>query len=274
MADAAPEQPRLSGQVPLYKNPQPLNRQIHKDFGLTAPKKPYEFLRSAHFVPAIVGEFGLAAGSFPIIFIGEKHVPVIVMGMNNGGNLFVTDDGEYDKEAMMPAFLRRYPFVSASTGDDKPATVCVDVDAESVTDKKPDFPFFDANGEPTDIVKQAIEFVSAFETDARTTELFVQRLMELDLFERKEVSIADQTDRTKQHKVAEYFGVDEKKLLALPTETFIELRDSGHLGAIYAHLISLSRWDRIIHRGMQKTNVKPDAAAKPAKPAAKKADKK
>lgn len=274
MADAAPEQPRLSGQVPLYKNPQPLNRQIHKNFGLTVPKKPYEFLRSAHFVPALVGEFGLAAGSFPIIFIGEKKVPILVMGMNNGGNLFVNDDGEYDKEAMMPAFLRRYPFVSASTGDDKPATVCVDVDAESVTDKKPAFPFFDDAGEPTDIVKQAIEFVSAFETDARTTELFVKRMTDLDLFERKEVSIADQTDRTKQHRIAEYFGVDEKKLMALPAEKFIELRDNGDLGAIYAHLISLSRWDRIIHRGMEKTNTASAAPAKPAKAAAKKADKK
>jgi len=262
MADAAPEQPRLSGQVPLYRNPQPLNRETHKSYGLKAPKKPYEFLREAHFVPAIVGEFGIAAGSFPVIFVGEKRVPVVVMGLRQGQNLFVTEDGQFDPNFMLPAFIRRYPFVSASNGADKPATFCVDIDADSVTDKNPEIPFFDENGEPTQVINQAIEFVSAFEQDARTTELFVQRLMDLDLFERKEISVADKADPTKQQKIAEYFGIDEKKLLALPSETVMELRDAGHLGAIYAHLVSLARWDRIIQLGLGMTNDDPIAQPK------------
>lgn len=268
MADAAPEQPRLSGQVPLYKNPQPLNRQTHKSYGLKNPKRPYDFLREAHFVPAIVGEFGIAAGSYPVIFVGDRRVPVLVMGLNQGQNLFVTDDGNFNPDFMLPAFIRRYPFVSASNGDGKPATVCVDIDADSVTDKNPEIPFFDENGEPTETTNQAIEFVSAFEQDARTTEIFVQRLIELDLFERKEISIADKSDPTKQQRIAEYYGIDEKKLLALPSETVMELRDAGHLGAIYAHLVSLARWDRIIQRGLGTTKIG-ESEAKTAKPKAK-----
>lgn len=266
MADAAPEQPRLSGQVPLYKNPQPLNRQTHKAYGLKNPKRPFDFLREAHFVPAIVGEFGIVAGSYPVIFVGETRAPVVVMGLRQGENLFVTDDGQFNPDFMIPAFVRRYPFVSASNGDGKPATFCVDIDAESVTDKKPEFPFFDENGEPTQVINQAIEYVSAFEQDARTTELFVKRMIELDLFERKEISIADKTDPSKQQRIAEYFGIDEKRLLALPPETVIELRDAGYLGAIYAHLVSLARWDRIIQRGFDKASEAQDAKKSAKKP--------
>jgi hypothetical protein len=55
------------------------------------------------------------------------------------------------------------------------------------------------------------------------------------------------TARTAEpQKIAEYFGVSEEKLNALPTEKFLELRDNGALGQIYAHLLSLVGWDRLV----------------------------
>ena len=47
-------------------------------------------------------------------------------------------------------------------------------------------------------------------------------------------------------KIAEYFGVSEEKLNALPADKVIELRDNGALGQIYAHLLSLVGWDRLV----------------------------
>jgi hypothetical protein len=46
--------------------------------------------------------------------------------------------------------------------------------------------------------------------------------------------------------VAEYFGVSEEKLNALPAEKLKELQTSGALAQIYAHLVSLIGWDRLI----------------------------
>ncbi|MBJ7447363.1 MAG: SapC family protein, partial [Brevundimonas sp.] len=36
------------------------------------------------------------------------------------------------------------------------------------------------------------------------------------------------------------------KLKALPADKLVELRDNGALGQIYAHLVSLLGWDRLI----------------------------
>ncbi|WP_421792591.1 SapC family protein [Hyphobacterium sp.] len=246
MADASATPPQLTGQVPMYKRPEPLNKEKHRNYGMSAPARPFGFLADTHFVPAIVGEFPLYAGHFPVIFLGEKKMPVVVMGLRNGENLFVTEDGQFDKDAMLPAFVRRYPFVSAANGPDQPATVCIDMEADGIGENA-DMPFFDANGEPTEALQQSIDFVSAFEADARTTETFVNRLIELDLFEDKDVTLNDPNTGQTQ-KVADYSGISEQKLNALPDETYMQLRTDGYLPAIYCHLISLNRWDRILNR--------------------------
>ncbi|MCA6308605.1 MAG: SapC family protein, partial [Phenylobacterium sp.] len=46
--------------------------------------------------------------------------------------------------------------------------------------------------------------------------------------------------------IAEYFGVSEEKLNALPHDKLAELRDNGALQQIYAHILSLFGWDRLI----------------------------
>ena len=55
------------------------------------------------------------------------------------------------------------------------------------------------------------------------------------------------------HEVAYWtkrFGVSEAKLNALPSDKLTELRDNGALQQIYAHLISLVGWDRLIALAM------------------------
>ena len=53
-------------------------------------------------------------------------------------------------------------------------------------------------------------------------------------------------------KLAEYFAISEDKLKALPAEKLVELRDNGALGQIYAHLVSLLGWDRLIALAFQR----------------------
>ena len=81
--------------------------------------------------------------------------------------------------------------------------------------------------------------------------MFVQRMLDLDLFEPKDVTLNDNASGESK-KVAEYFGISEKKLNALPTDVYMKLRDEGFLPAIYAHLISLNRWDRILNKAIRR----------------------
>lgn len=248
MADAATNEARLSGTVPLYRNVEPLNRQRHKTYGVNVIDQPFSFLKEWHFVPSVAMEFASACGSYPIVFLGEKKMPVIVMGLRQGSNLFVKDDGNFDEDHYVPAYVRRYPFVSAANPDDQPSTVCIDVEAEFVVTENPERPFFDEDGEPTEYTQQAVDYVSAFERDAKATEAFVERLNALDLFEKKEVKVANPQDADNPATVAEYWGVSEEKFSALPGDKLVEMRESGDLVAVISHLISLQRWERILRR--------------------------
>lgn len=251
MADAPAAEPRLTGSVPLYKNAEPLNRQKHKTYGVKTVSDPFSFLKGWHFVPAISPEFAYACGSYPIIFLGDKKMPVLVMGLRQGSNVFVSEDGQFDPEHYIPAYVRRYPFVSATNPNDQASTVCVDMDADFVVSENPERPFFDENGEPSQYTQQAIDFVSAFENDARATEAFVERLIALDLLERKDVKVANPQDPQNPVTVAEYWGVSNEKFAALPADKLKEMQGNGDLTAIMAHLISLQRWDRILRRTSQ-----------------------
>ncbi|MHA6289089.1 SapC family protein [Maricaulis sp. CAU 1757] len=248
MADTAATEPRLTGSVPLYRDVEPLNRQKHKTYGVNTIDSPFNFLKEWHFVPAISPEFAFACGSYPIIFLGDKKMPVLVMGLRQGSNLFVNDEGQFDHEHYIPAYVRRYPFVSATSGTDQNSTVCIDMAAEFVVSENPERPFFDANGEPTEYTQQAIDFVSAFENDAKSTEAFVERLTALDLLEKKDVKVANPQDPENPVTVAEYWGVSNEKFTNLSADQLKKLHDSGDLVAITAHLISLQRWDRILRR--------------------------
>lgn len=253
MADAATGAPQIQGTLPLYKKPEPLNPQAHKGKGLKYGARPFDFLNETHFVPVTVGEFASAGGDYPLIFLGESKICVAVMGLQAGANLFVDPQtGEYAAFHYLPAFVRRYPFVGAVHTDEKDRfTVCVDTQSHLFSDK-PDFEFFDADGKPTEFTQRAIEFVRRYESDVAVTQQFVDRMKELDLFEEQTTNFqprdAAGNPVGEPQVVATYWGLSLKKVNELPTKTLEELRDNSYLGAIYAHILSMARWEQVMAR--------------------------
>ncbi|MCC5981759.1 MAG: SapC family protein [Oceanicaulis sp.] len=253
MADAATGAPQIQGTLPLYKKPEPLNVQAHKGMGLKYGDRPFDFLNETHFVPLTVGEFAQACGVYPIIFLGDGRIPAAVMGLQPGQNLFVDPKtGNFEQHAYLPVFVRRYPFVAAThTDDNERFTLCVDAGSHLMSDN-PDQPFFDENGQLTPFVQNAIEFIQNYETDVRTTNLTLEELKSLDLFEEQNMHFQPRDQQGQPvgepQRIASYWGISHEKLRALPGEKLAELRDSTVLGAIYAHMLSMSRWEFIIAR--------------------------
>ena len=262
------QQSELTGNVLFYKNPQPLNPEQHAGLGVKQIDQPFGFLREAHAVPVTVTEFGMAASSFPIIFVGDEFTPVAVMGVRQGENLYVTPGGQIDPEYYVPAFVRRYPFVFANDNNGDRLLLCIDRDAPMVTNQ-PDVPLFE-NGEPSPFTQNAIEFCQEFERQRRSTAEFAKIVKGMGLFEQKSVAFqprdAQGNPAGEQQKIADYWAVDENKLNELSEEQFKELRANGALGAIYAHMISLLNWQRIINRAIRAQA--PAQGAAPAAPAA------
>ncbi|GAA0642497.1 SapC family protein [Brevundimonas lenta] len=251
----------LTGNVLFYGQPEPLSLEAHANLGVEPVDKPYAFVGQTNMVPLTVTEFAPAALSYPVIFVGENKQPVAVMGLRAGENLFVNEDGDFRAEAYIPAYVRRYPFVFANDDTQKRLILCVDR-AASFIKEGGSTPLF-TDGQPSAYTQQAMEFCNNFEQERQRTEAFVKLLTDLDLFDVKEAVFTprnpDGSAATPQ-KLAEYFAVSEDKLKALPAEKLAELRDNGALGQIYAHLVSLLGWDRLIALAFVRAAAQPTAA--------------
>ncbi|MEM1389907.1 MAG: SapC family protein [Pseudomonadota bacterium] len=249
------QQPSLSGNVMFYKNPQPLSPEQHGGLGVKQIDQPFGFLREAHAVPVTVTEFGMGATAYPIIFVGDDYAPIAVMGVRQNENLFVNEAGKTEQDFYLPAFVRRYPFVFANDQDGERLLLCVDRDAPMVSNQ-PEVPFFQ-NGQATEFTTNAIDFCKEYERQRRATVEFVNLIKKLDLFEQKTVAFqprdAQGQQTGEQQKIADYWAVNENKLNELPPEKFNQLRENGALGAIYAHLISLLNWQRVINRAVTRS---------------------
>jgi hypothetical protein len=247
-----PSPAEFSGNVLFYSKPEPLSRELHGKIGLKRMDRPFGFAANTNVVPLTVGEFPVAGISFPIIFAGERYQPLAVMGIRQGTNLYVGADGAFEVGAYIPAYIRRYPFVLANDQSRGQLVVCIDRGA-SMLGEDYDLPFFNENGEPTDYTNGCIQFCNDFENEGRRTESFVTLLRQLDLFDVARATFTpNNPDGTpgEPQPIAEYFAVSEAKLKALPQEKLLELVANGAVAQIYAHMMSLTGWDRLITRTM------------------------
>ena len=251
----------LEGNVLFYTNPEPLDQSVHGGLGVNPSDKPYAFVAQTNIVPLTVTEFSAAALSYPIIFTGDNRQPVAVMGLSSNENLFVAPDGEFRADAYVPAYVRRYPFVFADDKQNQRLILCIDRGASIVAEGGQNPLFVD--GQPSDYTNMAMEFCNNFEQERQRTEGFVALVKDLDLLDIREAHFTPRNpDGTpgQPQKLAEYYAVSEDKLRALPAEKLVELRDNGALGQIYAHLVSLVGWDRLIAMAVMRQAQAPTSA--------------
>jgi hypothetical protein len=258
---APPGLGNITGTVLFYSQPEPLTLEQHGKLGVKRMDGPFSFAKEGHAIPLTVGEFPLAAVTGPIIFVGDEKLPIAVMGLNASENMFVKPEGIFEPGVYIPAYIRRYPFVFANDAAAQQMVLCIDRKAEFIVEGG-DMPFFE-NGEPSEYTKNCIEFCNNFEIERQRTVSFVQLLKDLDLFETKTANftpVNPDGSAGEPQKMAEYFGVSEDKLNKLPSEKLVELRDNGALGQIYAHMLSLVGWDRLIALAIARASQQPVAA--------------
>lgn len=248
----------VSGSAPLYAKPEPLNFEQHKKLGLKQVDFPFSFVARQHFVPLLAGEFAAAATSYPIIFAGPEQMPLAVMGINTGENLYFEADGQVRPDAYLPAYVRRYPFTVASDEALGRMIVCIDVGSPLIVENG-DFPLFDDKGQATEYTQRCIDFCQQFDMERKRTEEFVKLLRDMGLIEsRTQTHTPTNPDGSAGQPIqlAEYGAVNEQKLLDLPDDKFLELKRNGAIGLIYAHLISLGGWDRLVALQIAKANAR------------------
>ena len=247
---SAPQQPQL----PLFYNDlMPLNSQDHRSYRTRSVDKA-PWLAKAHALPVTVDEFVQAQRNYPIIFsAGDNPLPLVLMGLNEGVNTFVDDDGKMTDPVYLPAYIRRYPFMLARLRPDSDElSLCFDPTSDAIGEFSEGETLFDDSGQTTDATKRILEFCQHFEQAAQRTQAFLDELKKADLLMDGEVSI--QQDGHEQPFIYRGFRmVDQEKLRATSKDKLEEWSKNGLLPLIHAHLFSLDLmrtiFARQVHQG-------------------------
>ncbi|HWI85088.1 MAG TPA: SapC family protein [Sphingomonas sp.] len=249
--------PGLSGLPMLYQDLVPLSSQDHANWSVRQLTS-LEFISKIHAIPVTVDEFPVAQRFFPIVFsMGPEPVPLALMGLNEGVNVFVNADGSYRENTYLPAFIRRFPFLLARLRPDSDEmSLCFDPTPGLIGEFEDGQRLFTDEGEPAQPVKDMLAFCEQFEIAAQRTSAFTKDLAETGLLEDGELTIQHQSSPTPF--TYRGFGmVNEEKLRELRGDQLRKMNQNGMLGLLYTHLFSLSLVSDVFARQMEQGKIPP-----------------
>ena len=234
MATAAP------ANLPLFYNGlEPLSSSAHSNYKTRAAETA-PFLAATHAVPITIDEFITVQRHYPIVFsVGDNPVPLALMGLNEGVNVFVDADGKLLSETYVPAYIRRYPFMLARTNPNADElSLCFDPQSGLVGDYPEGNALFE-NGQVSETTTAILKFCEEFELSAQRTTSFMTELKNADLLIDGEASV--QVAGMEQPFIYRGFQmVAEEKFRDLRGDELRKMNQNGLLQLALAHLFSLS----------------------------------
>ena len=226
--------------VPFYKN---------QKVSLPEPGALPDFLRTTNAVPVSYTEFPVAYRDFPLVFVstdeGKSFSPVAVLGVAATENLFI-ENGKWDVDAYLPAYVRRYPFCMARVTLDsiEQADRLVCVEKTFLSDKGETM--FDGEGKSLPRWQPIERLLNDYEADLERTREMCSILADYSLLEpfTMQATLKDGGPMN----LAGMFRIEEKKLEYLNAAQHRNLFKKGVMGRIYTHLLSLDNFARLLAR--------------------------
>ena len=234
----------------FYNDLMPLNSRDHATWkAKNADAAPW--LIGQHAIPLTAEEFPQAARHYPIIFAsGDNPVPLALMGLNEGVNVFVDEEGKVTQPIYIPAYVRRYPFLLAKLNpNSEELSLCFDPSAGLLGDSVDGQELF-TDGQPSEATQAALGFCEQFEQAGQRTQAFIDELKKHDLLMEGEVAIQQQGND--QPFVYRGFQmVNQEKLRDVRGDVLRGWAQSGLLPLLYAHLFSLELISQIFGAQVQ-----------------------
>lgn len=241
--NTAPKDDGTVRPMPLfYTNPAPLDSKRHANLSL---KKNFgfDYASDVNAVPVNMIEMPQVCHFYPIAFSPDENAtPVAIMGLRDNENLFVGNKGTWEEGAYIPAYIRRYPFIFSELPGSDQLTLCVDIN-DTVTEENGEQKFFDADGKPSALAQNALEFCKSYHAAAQQTLEFSRYLAASGLLVDRKAEIVVAGNR--RINFAGFRILDEQKLTQMDDKDFLEWRKRGWLPFLYAHLFSGSQWQRL-----------------------------
>jgi hypothetical protein len=234
--------------LPLFYNDlTPISSQVHGDWKLRGAEGA-KFLREAHAVPILAEEFIQASRFYPIVFsLGDTPVPLALMGLNEGVNVVVDENGMFPAEWYVPAYVRRYPFMLARLRQDSDdLSLCFDPTSEVIGKFDEGDPVFDGD-QPSARTKEILQFCEQVEQASQLTAAFFRDIGEQKLLTDGEFS-AQPNEAPQPYVYRGFQIISEDALRNLRGDVARKWLQSGLMPLIYAHLFSLQRMADIFSR--------------------------
>jgi hypothetical protein len=212
----------------------PVSKETHasKRWKRTAS---FAFAAKDAVAPLVAQELPSALMHLPMGFIKQEElfIPVAILGLLPGQNLFVAPDGRW-LGGYTPAAFRAYPFQLANTEDGQRVLV-IDEASGLVSDTEGE-PFFDEEGNPAKALKDVLEFLSQVQSNRELTQRICAVLAKHQLIQPWPINVQGDGG---ERKVEGLFRIDEAAMNALPAEAFGALRQAGALPIAYCQLLSM-----------------------------------
>lgn len=226
----------------FYREPHPLSSTLHRKLRLQAGDA--SFSSGTISVPIVVSEFAEAARTFPIVFLASNAAPVGLLGLGER-NVFV-DAGKWAEGAYVPAYVRRYPFVSIAAADGDAVALGIDLGSERLSEAPGGQDLFTETGEPTALTRQAMSFCQAFHSDHLASDAFSAALRKHDLLidHRADVTLPDGRITALQG----FQIVDPGRFAMLDESTVVDWHRRGWLALVHFHLASLGGFRDLLMR--------------------------
>jgi hypothetical protein len=206
--------------------------------------------RGMMVIPLSYTEISLACHDYPVVFVsgdqGKTAAAMAVVGLEQQHNLFVTPELTWDRHAYVPAYVRRYPFcmtrVNVSGAEQPERIACVEKRAISAKGDA----LYNDKGEPLPVWEAMRKLLFEFEADLARTEALCKTIIELGLLE--PFNMQAKPDNGESFTLSGMFRVNEQKINDLPADQLKALVQNGVLPRIYAHLMSMSNFTRLLAR--------------------------
>jgi hypothetical protein len=226
--------------VPLYK----VNR-----VRLPPPGSLPDFLAKTNAVPLSYSEFAVAGRDFPLAFTssdgGQSFAAIAVLGLATNENLFVVN-GRWDEGAYLPAYVRRYPFcmsrVTLNAIEQADRLICVEKTYLADDGER----MFDDAGGPLERWRPIDKLLNEYEADLDRGQELCAILADYGLLE--PFTLQAVLNEGGAMNLGGMYRVEEKKLEFLNAAQHKNLIKKGIMGRIYAHLLSLDNFARLLTR--------------------------
>lgn len=237
----------MSKQLMIYENIQPLSEKHAK---WSVGVENHDFLSDSNSLPLLATEIAFAAAEFPVIFSATgnegEYIPLAVMGLKSGQNLLLNDKSALSTR-YVPAFVRRYPFVLGGSKDSDMMALCIDEDSKCFSqDGSKGTRLFQDDGSHSDFLKSVVEFLTDYQFRGEMTRNFTKKLHELNLLEPMSANISFKDKEDANINLGGFFVVKPEKLKAISDADALDLFKKDGLALIYAHIQSLSNFNRLI----------------------------